>query len=116
MELNRDVLRKLPFELQVEIEENAQRKPLTQSELAAEQKRILDELRKHTTPGQRTDLKDGKATSVKDFTEVRATALVGKIFGESHMQVEKRAAIVAAAQEDPETLASSLMIWIAPAA
>jgi hypothetical protein len=61
MELNRDILRELPLALRIEIEENAQRKSLTQSELAAEQKRILDALRKHKTPGKRTDLKGGKA-------------------------------------------------------
>lgn len=108
MKLNRDVLRNLPRALRIEIEENAQRKALTQSELAAEQKRILVELRKHKTPGKRTDLKGGKATSVKDFTEVRATALVGKLFGESHMQVEKRAAIVAAAEAEPEKFSKLL--------
>jgi N6-adenosine-specific RNA methylase IME4 len=108
MKLNRDVLRNLPLALRIEIEENAQRKALTQSELAAEQKRILFELRKHKAPGKRTDLDGGKATSVKAFTEVRATALVGKLFGESHMQVEKRAAIVAAAEAEPEKFSKLL--------
>ena len=55
MELNRDVLRKLPLALRIEIEENAEHKPLTQSELAIEQRRIVEELRKHQTPGKRTD-------------------------------------------------------------
>ena len=58
MKLNRDILRKLPLALRIEIEENAQRKALTQSELATEQRRILIELRKHLTPGARSDLKD----------------------------------------------------------
>jgi N6-adenosine-specific RNA methylase IME4 len=102
MKLNRDVLRKLPLALRIEIEENAQRKPLTQSELAAEQKRILDELRKHKAPGTRTDLKGSKATSEKDFSQVHATGIVGKLFNESHKQVEKRLAIVAAAEAEPE--------------
>jgi hypothetical protein len=65
MELNRDLLRKLPLNQRIEIEENAQRKPLTQSELAAEQKRILQEIRKHKRPGTRTDL-----TPEKGFSEV----------------------------------------------
>jgi N6-adenosine-specific RNA methylase IME4 len=98
MELNRDILRKLPRALRIEIEENARRKALTQSELAAEQQRILTELRKHKTPGKRTDLKG--PTSEKDFSEVRTTAVVGKLFNESHKQVEKRAAIVEAAAVD----------------
>jgi hypothetical protein len=66
MKLNADILRKLPLALRVEVEENAQRKPLTQSELAFEQRRILAELRKHKTPGTRNDL---KSTSAKDFAQ-----------------------------------------------
>jgi N6-adenosine-specific RNA methylase IME4 len=102
MELNRDILRKLPRALRIEIEENAQRKPLTQSELAAEQRRILAELRKHKTPGRRTDLKGGRSTSGKDLPQVHATAVVGKLYGESRTQVEKRQAIVDAAEAEPE--------------
>jgi N6-adenosine-specific RNA methylase IME4 len=92
MELNRDVLRKLPLALRIEIDENAGHKPLTQSELAIE----------HQTPGKRTDLQGAKVTSEKTFSEVRATALVGKLFNESHKQVEKRFAIVDAAETEPE--------------
>jgi N6-adenosine-specific RNA methylase IME4 len=102
MELNRDILRKLPRSLRIEIEENARRKSLTQSELAAEQQRILAELRKHKTPGKRTDLKGGRATSGKDLPQVHATAVVGKLYGESRTQVEKRAAVVEAAKTEPE--------------
>jgi hypothetical protein len=101
MKLDANILDKLPFALRVEIEENAQQKALTQSELAAEQKRILDELRKHKAPGARSDLKGRKATSEKPFSEVRTTALVGKLFNESHRQVEKRAAVVAAVRSSP---------------
>ena len=102
MKLNRDILRKLPLALRIEIEENAQRKALTQSELATEQRRILIELRKHLTPGARSDL---KATSAKTFAQVeekRATKIVGKLFNESDRQVEKRLAIVDAAKAAPE--------------
>jgi N6-adenosine-specific RNA methylase IME4 len=98
MELTRDILRQLPFSLQVEIEENAQRKSLTQTELAHQQERILKELRKYTEPGARNDL---QPTFAKGFAEVRPTAIVGKIFNESHRQVEKRLAIVAAAEAEP---------------
>ena len=100
MKLNRDIFRKLPLALRIQIEENAQRKPLTQSERAIEQRRILAELRKHKTSGERTDLKVG--TSGKTFPEVRATDLVGKLFNESRKQVEKRLAIVDAAEAEPE--------------
>jgi N6-adenosine-specific RNA methylase IME4 len=98
MKLDVATLRKLPLALRVEIEENAQRKPLTQSELAAEQQRILTALRKHRAQGKRTD----RASSEKDFSEVRATAIVGKLYGESHKQVEKRQAVVEAAAAEPE--------------
>jgi N6-adenosine-specific RNA methylase IME4 len=74
---------------------------LTQSELAIEQRRILAELRKHKAPGERSDLKKGKATSENTFSEVRATSIVGKIFNESHKQVERRLAIVDAAESEP---------------
>jgi N6-adenosine-specific RNA methylase IME4 len=96
--MNRDIFKQLPKRLRVEIEENSQRKPLTQSELAFEQQRILGELRKHTKPGTRTD----KATSANDFAEVRPTEIVGSLFNESHRQVEKRLAIVEAAAAEPE--------------
>jgi hypothetical protein len=107
MKLDADTLARLPFALRVEIEENAQRKPLTQSELAFEQRRILAELRKHKAPGRRTDLKGDKATSAKDFAQVaadakRATKIVGRLFNESDRQVEKRFAIVDAAAAEPE--------------
>jgi N6-adenosine-specific RNA methylase IME4 len=102
MELNRDILRELPLALRIEIEENAQRKSLTQSELAAEQKRILDALRKRKTPGKRTDLKGGKAKATSGKALPQVTSTVGKLYGESRTQVEKRAAIVAAAEAEPE--------------
>jgi hypothetical protein len=99
MKLDRNILRNLPLGLRIEIEENAQRKPLTQSELAIQQRHILNELRKYKKPGERTDLKAG--TSGKGFPEVRATDLVGKLFNESRKQVEKRLAIVDAAEAEP---------------
>jgi hypothetical protein len=100
MKLDANILDKLPFALRVEIEENAQQEPLKQSELAAQQKRIIDELRKVKKPGERRDLKEG--TSGKTFPEVRATDIVGKLFKESRKQVEKRLAVVAAAEQNPE--------------
>jgi N6-adenosine-specific RNA methylase IME4 len=99
MKLNRDVLRQMPLALRVEIEENAQRKQLTQSELGAVQPRILDELRKYKTPGKRTDLDE---TSASGKAEVRPSEIVAKIFNEGHAVVEKRQAIVDAAHAEPE--------------
>ena len=97
MKLDAAMLRKLPLALRVQIEENAQRKPLTQSELAAEQRRILAVLRKYKEPGRRID-RDSTSTPEKAFSEVRATANVGKLYGESHKQLEKRLAVVDAAE------------------
>jgi N6-adenosine-specific RNA methylase IME4 len=97
MDLNRDAIRLLPIELQIEIEENVRRQPLTQTELAIAQRAIIEVLQKQAEPGTRTDL----GTSVKPFTEVRAAAVVGKLFGESHTQVVKRQAVLAAAEAEP---------------
>jgi N6-adenosine-specific RNA methylase IME4 len=108
MKLNQSALRMLPFDLRVEISENLHRKALTQSELAFQQRLILQELRKHKAPGTRTDLKGGRATSEKTFSEVRATAIVAKIFNESHKQTEKRLAIVDAAAAEPERFGNLL--------
>jgi N6-adenosine-specific RNA methylase IME4 len=101
VKLNRDIMKKLPFALRVEIEENAQRKALTQSELATQQRRLLDELRKHKAPGTRTDLKERKPTSGKALPQVHATGIIGRLFNESRTQVEKRLAVVAAAKAEP---------------
>ena len=114
MKLDRDALRKLPLALRVEIEENAQREPLKQSELAAQQKRILDELRKHTAPGTRTDLKGREATSGKTLPQVHATGVVGKLFNESRTQVEKRLAVVAKAKPNRSSSVISSPRWTAP--
>jgi N6-adenosine-specific RNA methylase IME4 len=100
MNLDNEEFAKLPKALRIEIAENAFRSALTQSELAAQQQRILAILRRTKRQGRRTDL-DG--TSAKVLAEVdRATQLVGKLFGESHTQVEKRLAVVAAAEAEPE--------------
>lgn len=94
MKLNREILRKLPLEMRIEIEENAARKSLTQSEIAFEQRRILAEFRKHTAPGSRTDLKSSKATSGNMLPQVHTTSVVGKLYGESRTQVERRLAVI----------------------
>jgi len=95
-----NLLKLLPFELRVEIEENRVRDDLKQSEIAECERQLIKELEKHTKPGKRTDL-----TSVSRETEVeigRSTEQVGKIFGESKDTVHRRLAIVEAAEEDPE--------------
>jgi N6-adenosine-specific RNA methylase IME4 len=102
MEIDSTVLASLPLALRIEIEENALRKELTQSELAEQQERILAALRKRTQQGRRTDLEG--ATSGKAFPQVeaRATDVVGRLFGESRKQVEKRLAVAKAAREEPD--------------
>jgi 16S rRNA G966 N2-methylase RsmD len=100
MKLDSNILKRLPLALRIELVENTQRLPLAQSELAAEQRRVLVELRKHAKPGTRTDRAE---TGAKDFAQVnRATRLVGELYGESHRQVEKRLAVVEAAETEPE--------------
>jgi hypothetical protein len=99
MNLDSEEFAKLPKALRIEIAENAFRSALTQSELAAQQKRILAILRRTKRQGRRTDL---NGTTAKVLAEVdRATQLVGKLFGESHTQVEKRQAVAAAAEAEP---------------
>jgi len=102
MELTRELLSGLPMALRIEIEENALRKDLTQSELAHQQERILAELRKLKAPGARNDLKP--STSAEPYAQVspRLTGAVAKLFGESASQVERRAAVVSAAEANPE--------------
>lgn len=102
MNFDRDIFNQLPLALRIELEENARRKSLTQSEKAIQQLRILAELRKQTAPGTRTDLTD-PATSAKTFAQVnRMTEIVGRLYNESGRNVEKRLAVVAAAEAEPE--------------
>jgi len=98
IELTRELLAKLPMSLRIEIEENAQRKDLSQSELAAVQELLINELSRHKAPGSRTDL---KPSSARKQAEVRATTLIGKLFNEGHDKVEKRLAIAKAAKVEP---------------
>jgi N6-adenosine-specific RNA methylase IME4 len=100
MKLNRDTLQKLPRAFRIQVEENAQRKALTQSELAVEQKHILAELRKHRTPGARTDLQP--VGNLAHRSEAHATETVAKLFGEGRKTMEKRLAICDAAEAEPE--------------
>lgn len=102
MELTRELLSSLHMALRIEIEENALRKDLTQSELAHQQERILAELRKHKTPGARSDLKPSTSAELSARVAPRLTSTVAKIYGESGSQVERRAAVVSAAEADPE--------------
>jgi N6-adenosine-specific RNA methylase IME4 len=101
MELTSELLAKLPMEFRIEIEENVMRKDLTQSELAEQQERILKMLREHgSQQGRRTDLEETSGTI--EPTSSRATEVVAKMFGESRHTVEKRLALVRAAESEPE--------------
>ena len=102
MKLDPTTLGELPRALRIEISENLFRKPLKQSELAAQQARILAILRGHTQQGRRTDLEGGTSGKAFPQVEARATDVVGRLFGESRKQVEKRLAIVEAAEAEPE--------------
>jgi N6-adenosine-specific RNA methylase IME4 len=101
MELTEELLGKLPMSLRIEIEENAMRKDLTQSELAAQQEQILEAIRTHgSQQGRRTDLET--SGSFEPEVKLRATEAVAKIFGESRATLERRLAIVKAAKAEPE--------------
>lgn len=104
MEVDSDLLKKLSLPLRREVAENIYRKDLTETELAAVQSRLKQELRKHTNQGRRTDLDDEKETSPKDFRKVErgTTGIIGEIFGESHRNVEKRTLVYEASQEEPK--------------
>jgi 16S rRNA G966 N2-methylase RsmD len=102
MTFDRTLYDQLPLAVRVAVDENALRKALTQSELAIQQRQLLAELRKHTAPGTRSDLPIS-ATSAKSFAQVkRATGIVGQLFGESYRTIEKRIAVVEAAEAKPE--------------
>ena len=78
MRVNRQALHQLPRAVQIEVEEIA-RKDLSQSELGAVQRKLLEAVRQQARPGTRTDV-----TGEPTFSQVRdrATAVVGKVFGE----------------------------------
>jgi MT-A70 len=96
--LDRAALRQLPRHKQIELEENVQRKDLSESEKAYLQRDMLEVVRVQAQPGDRRDLTGETAFSQDD----QATAVVGRPFGESHKQVERRQAVLAAAEADPE--------------
>lgn len=93
----------LPLGLRIEIDENLQRKPLTQSELARQQRHLLELIRNHTRPGARNDL--ANPTSAKSFAEVtRSTKLLAQLYGgrESYRQIEKRIEVLGAGEANPK--------------
>ena len=98
MRVNRQALRQLLRAAQIEVEENIQRKDLSESEIGAVQRKLLDAVRQQAHPGRRTDL-----TGETQFSPVRdrATAVVGEAFGESHKTVERRLAVLEAAEANP---------------
>ena len=113
IELTRELLAKLPMWLRIEIEENAQRKDLSQSELAAVQELLIKELSKHKAPGTRTDL---KPTSARKQAEVRATTLIGKLFNEGTTRSKNAWLLPRPRKLSRENSASSRRTWIGPAA
>lgn len=89
-----------------EIEENARRKDFTESEKAVIQRILKEKLEHQTNPGRRNDLgRPRGSTSEKSFSQVeRTTAKIGKMFNESHKQVEKRLQIFDAIDRAPKKL------------
>ena len=96
-------LANLPLALRVEISENAFRKSLTQSELAAQQAIILEVLRRQNQPGRRTDLEPQSDTSAKVLAEVNGRPPKSSAECSAKVtQIEKRLAIMRAAEAEPE--------------
>jgi N6-adenosine-specific RNA methylase IME4 len=102
--VDRNLLRRLPAALRIEIEENIRRKNFTESELAAIQNRLIAELSRPEMKrqGKRTDLTctAGERTSSKHRQNV--TERVARLFGEAEQTVRKRLALMDAAEAEPE--------------
>ncbi len=95
-----EIIDSLPKKLQIEILENDTQKPWTQSEKAKKQKILLEEIKKHSQQGQRTDLD----TFSKSLEKVKhgSYEIVGNLTKESHETVRKRQHVFDAMEKNPE--------------
>jgi N6-adenosine-specific RNA methylase IME4 len=100
MKIDRELLRRLPRALRIEVEENLQRKDFPPSELAAVWRAI--EVRERTAAkerqGERTDKHGGKLST--KFGSARDK--IGAVAGVSGRTLQKIVAVVAAAEAEPE--------------
>jgi N6-adenosine-specific RNA methylase IME4 len=102
--LDRELLRRLPSHLRIEIEENIQRKDFTESELGAIQRALIDELSKPEMKrqGARTDLTCTAQDRTSSTRRQNTTEKVAKLFGESERTVQRRLDVLSAAEAEPE--------------
>jgi N6-adenosine-specific RNA methylase IME4 len=100
MKIDRELLRRLPRALRIEVEENLQRKDFPPSELAAVWRAI--EVRERTAAkerqGERTDKHGGKLST--KFGSARDK--IGAVAAVSGRTLQKIVAVVAAAEAEPE--------------
>jgi N6-adenosine-specific RNA methylase IME4 len=102
--LDRELLRRLPPHLRIEIEANVQRKDFTESELGAIQRALINELSKPEMKrqGERTDLTCTAPDRTSSSRRENTTEKVAKLFGESERTVTRRLDVLAAAEAEPE--------------
>jgi N6-adenosine-specific RNA methylase IME4 len=102
--LDRELLRRLPPHLRIEIEENVQRKDFTESELGAIQRALINELSKPEMKrqGARTDLTCTAQDRTSSSRRQNSTEKVAKLFGESERTVRRRLDVLAAAEAEPD--------------
>lgn len=99
MKMSYDLLRYLPIDIRMEIEENVMRKEFNQLELASIQRLLLDYFQQHNKQGRPS--KD-KKVEIFPPLDGKSRDIVGSLFDESGKTVEKRMAVVDAAEENPE--------------
>ena len=100
MKIDRELLRRLPQKLRIEVEENLQRKDFPPSELASVWRAIEahERVTAKSRRGARTDQHGGKLSTTFGKTRDK----IGAVAGVSGRTLEKIVAVVAAAEAEPE--------------
>jgi hypothetical protein len=102
-----DVLELLPPELRFEVIEDISHKGDKQSVIARKQRRAIEALKTHTHQGERTNLRDDETCTSNGVQAPRpsrrcsTTEKVAKLYGEGGKTVERRVAVLKAAESDP---------------
>ena len=98
-----EIIKKLPYDKQIEIVENTSRKKWTQEEIANIQQILKEQLEKEKTPRKKTDLtSDRHLTEVDPKKDIRINSKIGKLFRKSHATVGKRAEIYDEIKKNPQ--------------
>ncbi|MFI5450470.1 MAG: DNA methyltransferase, partial [Candidatus Bathyarchaeia archaeon] len=111
IELDLQVVQKLPLALRVEVEENLIRKNFTDSELATIQKRLIDELSKpeYKHQGKKLGMEEAeKSSSPSKQRWENTTQKVARLFNESETTVRKRIEVVEKVRADPKNFSDVL--------